>query len=285
MTLQDVRLHEAFVVVVPDEGVELEIADAGIAVERPLPQDFPLVDAELGKAFNKDFVEIEAVDNRVQLDFDIGIDLAKVLDFLAEGFEANGLATAFPSDFHVGLVIQRVDGYSDLRNQVREGADVFEVAAVGDDGDLRTVFLCGLHDVPELFWLQDGFAADDVQAEALGNHGGGLDVVGDTRDDVFDLVRVVPYFALLAPLGKAVLAAVVAGFGDVPVDAHGDGSFGVARHNGLLLGLGLGDDNACLDEELAKVAVVIAAEVRKGARVTRRAGDDEELGRPVGRMP
>ena len=40
-----------------------------------------------------------------------------------------------------------------------------------------------------------------------------------------------------------------------------------------------------MDEERADVAVVVAPEVREGARVTRRAGDDEELGRPVGRMP
>ena len=39
-----------------------------------------------------------------------------------------------------------------------------------------------------------------------------------------------------------------------------------------------------LDEERANVAVVIAPEVRKGASVAGRAGDDEELGRPGGQV-
>lgn len=39
-----------------------------------------------------------------------------------------------------------------------------------------------------------------------------------------------------------------------------------------------------LDEERADVAVVIAPEVRKGASIAGRAGDDEELGRPSGQV-
>ena len=52
----------------------------------------------------------------------------------------------------------------------------------------------------------------------------------------------------------------------------------------LYRGRQLRADYAGLDEELAEVAVVIATEVRKGARITRRAGDNEELGRPLGHM-
>lgn len=216
MTLQDVRLHEAFVVVVPDERVELVIADAGIAVERPLPQDFPLVDAELGKAFNKDLVEIEAVDNRVQLDFDIGIDLAKVLDFLAEGFEANGLATAFPSDFHVGLVIQRVDGYSDLRNQVREGADVFEVAAVGDDGDFHLIIMGHPHNVPQAFGEHNRLSTDNVEPDVVDSLT--AEMLADVGENMLHVLERVPDFYGLVPLGEAEAAVIVASFGDVPVD-------------------------------------------------------------------
>lgn len=39
-----------------------------------------------------------------------------------------------------------------------------------------------------------------------------------------------------------------------------------------------------LDEERTDVAVVIAPEVRKGASIAGRAGDDEELGRPSGQV-
>lgn len=53
----------------------------------------------------------------------------------------------------------------------------------------------------------------------------------------------------------------------------------------LVDGCCLRDDDADLDEESTKVAIVIPSEIRKSARVTRRAGDDKELCRPVGQMP
>ena len=53
----------------------------------------------------------------------------------------------------------------------------------------------------------------------------------------------------------------------------------------LVDGFCLRNDGAYLDVECADVAVVIAPEIRKGAWVTWRARDDEELGRPVGQMP
>lgn len=51
------------------------------------------------------------------------------------------------------------------------------------------------------------------------------------------------------------------------------------RENG-----GLGVNHTRLDEERTDVAIVIAAEVRKGASIAGRAGDDEELGRPGGQV-
>ena len=52
----------------------------------------------------------------------------------------------------------------------------------------------------------------------------------------------------------------------------------------LVCGECLGDDDAGLNEERTDVAVVIASEVRKSARVTRRARDNKELGRPIGNV-
>lgn len=46
----------------------------------------------------------------------------------------------------------------------------------------------------------------------------------------------------------------------------------------------LRENHTRLDEECADVAVVIAPEVRKGASIAGRAGDDEELGRPSGQV-
>ena len=80
MALQDVRLHKAFIVVVPEERVELVIANAGISVERPLSQDFPLVDMEFGKTLYENLVEVVLAYNRIQFNLDIGINLAKVLE-------------------------------------------------------------------------------------------------------------------------------------------------------------------------------------------------------------
>lgn len=216
MTFQDVRLHKAFIVVVSEERVELVIADAGIAVERPLAQDFPLIDVEPGKAFNKDFVEIVAADNCIQLDLDIGINLAKVLDFLAESFETDGLAAALPPDFHVGLVIQRIDGYADLRDQVREGADVFEMAAVGDDGNFHSVFVCRLYNIPQAFREHNRLAANNVESDVEDPLT--AEMFADVHDNLLHVFRIAPDFGGLVPLGEAEAAVVVAGFGDVPVD-------------------------------------------------------------------
>ena len=225
-SIQIVEVH----VVVVDEGIEHKVRYPPVVAERHLAQDLPFAGLELEYIIQQVLAVVVLVDDRIDLNHERGIFVADKRYLFFQVFEEEHPAVTGAPDLDVGIGIEGIDGDTDLRNHVRERADDFEVAAVGDHRDLRTVFLCDLHDVPELFWLQDGFAADDVQAEALGNHGGGLDVVGDTRDDVFDLVRVGPYFALLAPLGKAVLAAVVAGFGDVPVDAHGDGSFGVGGH-------------------------------------------------------
>lgn len=260
-----------------DEGIEHKVRYPPVVAERHLAQDLPFAGLELEYIIQQVLAVVVLVDDRIDLNHERGIFVADKRYLFFQVFEEEHPAVTGAPDLDVGIGIEGIDGDTDLRNHVRERADDFEVAAVGDHRDLRTVFLCGLHDVPEFFWLQDGFAADDVQAEALGNHGGGLDVVGDTRDDVFDLVRVVPYFALIAPLGKAVLAAVVAGFGDVPVDAHGDGSFGVARHNGLLLGLGLGDDDARLDEERTDIVVIFALEHLEGVAVARRYRDNQRL--------
>ena len=79
-----VRLHELFIEVVSEKGVELVIANAVVSVEWPLAQNFPLVDMEFGKTLYEDFVVVVHAYNRIQLNFDIGINLADVFNFLTE---------------------------------------------------------------------------------------------------------------------------------------------------------------------------------------------------------
>jgi hypothetical protein len=79
--------------------------------------------------------------------------------------------------------------------------------------------------------MQNRLSADNVEAETLGNHTSGIHIVGNALDNMLDLVGILPGFALLAPLGKAVLATIIAGFGNVPIDAHRDGRFCMSRHN------------------------------------------------------
>jgi hypothetical protein len=216
VALQDVRLHKAFIVVVPEERVELVIANAGISVERPLSQDFPFVDMEFGKTLYENLVEVVLAYNRIQFNLDIGINLAKVLDLLAQSVETDGLSSAFPPNFHVGLMIQRVDGYPDLGNQVREGADIFEVAAVGDDGDFHLITVRCLHNIPQTFGEHNRLATDNVQADSKNTLT--AEMLTNVRKYFPYIVRIAPDFGGLVPLGEAKTAAIVAGFGDVPVD-------------------------------------------------------------------
>jgi len=216
VALQDVRLHKAFIVVVPEERVELVIANAGISVERPLSQDLPLVDMEFGKTLYENLVEVVLAYNRIQFNLDIGINLAKVLDLLAQSVETDGLSSAFPPNFHVGLMIQRVDGYPDLGNQVREGADIFEVAAVGDDGNIHSVFVCRLYNVPQAFGEHYRLASDNVESDVEDSLT--AEMVADVHDNLSHVFGIAPDFGRLVPLGEAETAAIVAGFGDVPVD-------------------------------------------------------------------
>ena len=104
----------------------------------------------------------------------------------------------------------------------------------------------------------------------------------NVRKYFLHIVRIAPNFNRLVPLGKAEFAMVIACFGDMPVDD--DEFFDIHKFSSQDCGEWLGDDDAGLNEIGADIAVVIAPEVRKGARVTRRARDNKELGRPIGNV-
>lgn len=235
---------------------------------------------EFGKTLYEDFVKVMLAHNGIQLDFNIGICFAEVLNLLAQSVETNGLAAAFPSNLHVGLVIQRIDGNANLRNQMRERADVFEMAAVGDDGDFHLIIVRSFHNIPQAFGEHNRLATDNVQADSKNTLT--AEMLTDVRKYFLYIVRIAPNFDGLVPLGKAKFAMVIACFGDMPVDD--DEFFDIHKFSSQDCGEWLGDDDAGLNEIGADIAVVIAPEVRKGARVTRRARDNKELGRPIGNV-
>lgn len=207
---------------------------------------------EFGKTLYEDFVVVVRADDRIQLDFDIGIDLAEVFNLLAQSVKTNGLAAAFPSNFHIGLVIQRIDRNADLRNQVREGADIFEMAAVGDDGDFHFVGVGCFYHIPQAFGEHNRLAADDVQADSEDTLT--AEMLTDVRKYFLYIVRIAPDFGRLVPLGKAEFAMVIACFGDMPVDD--DEFFDIHKFSSQDCGEWLGDDDAGLDEECTEVLVV-----------------------------
>lgn len=226
---------------------------------------------EFGKTLYEDFFVVVCADDRIQLDFDIGIDLAEVFNLLAQSVETNGLAASFPSNLHIGLVIQRIDRNADLRNQVREGADIFEMAAVGDDGDFHLITVRRLHNIPQTFGEHNRLATDNVQADSKNTLT--AEMLTNVRKYFLYIVRIAPDFGRLVPLGKAEFAMVIACFGDMPVDD--DEFFDIHKFSSQDCGEWLGDDDAGLNEIGADIAVVIASEVCECARVARRAGNDK----------
>jgi len=235
---------------------------------------------EFGKAFNKDLVEVMLAHNRIQLDFDIGINLAKVLNLLAQSVETNGLATAFPPDFHVGFVIHRINGYSDLRNQVREWTEIFEMATIGDDGNFHFVGVGCFYYVPQAFGKHNRLATDNVESDVEDSLT--AEMVADVHDNLLHVFGIAPDFDRFVPLGKAEVAVIVAGFGDVPVDD--DDFFDIHKFSSQDCCEWLDDDDAGLDEKSADVTVVIPSEVCKCSQVARRTRDNEELGRSIGNV-
>jgi hypothetical protein len=232
---------------------------------------------EFGKAFDKDLVKVMLAHNCIQLDFNIGICFAEVLNLLAQSVETNGLAAAFPSNFHVGLVIQRIDGNANLRNQMRERADVFEMAAVGDDGDFHLIIVRCFHNIPQAFRGHNRLATDDVQADSKNTLTAKM--LTNVRKYFLHIVRIAPNFNRLVPLGKAEFAVIVTGFGDVPVDD--DEFFDIHKFSSQDCGEWLGDDDAGLDEERANVTVVVAPEVREGAWIALCGGNDKAFFGPL----
>ena len=94
------------------------------------------------------------------------------------------------------------------------------------------------------------------------------------------IVRITPNFDRLVPLGKAEVAVIVTGFGDVPVDD--DKFFDIHRFSSQVCGEELGDDDAGLDEKCTKVAVVIPSEIRKGAWIARRGWNNKAFCGTIG---
>jgi hypothetical protein len=212
-------------------------------------------------------------DDRIQLDFDIGIDLAEVFNLLAQSVKTNGLAAAFPSNLHVGLVIQRIDRNADLRNQVREGADIFEMAAVGDDGDFHLITVRRLHNIPQAFGEHNRLATDNVQADFEDTLT--AEMLTNVRKYFLYIVRIAPDFGRLVPLGKAEFAMVIACFGDMPVDDYE--FFDIHKFSSQDCGEWLGDDDAGLDEICTDVMVVFAFEHLEGVTFTRCYRDNQRL--------
>ena len=160
---------------------------------------------------------------------------------------------------------------------MREGADIFEMAAVGDDGDFHFVGVGCFYHVPQAFRKHNGFAANDVQADSKNTLT--AEMLTNVRKYFLYVVRIAPNFDGLVPLGKAEFALIVAGFGDVPVDD--DEFFGIHKLSSQVCGEWLGDDDTGLDEKLAKVAVVIAPEVREGAWIAWCGGNDKAFFGPL----
>ena len=97
------------------------------------------------------------------------------------------------------------------------------------------------------------------------------------------VVRIIPNFDRLVPLGKAEVAVIVTGFGDVPID--NDEFFDIHSFSSQVYGEELGDDDTGLNEKCAEIAVVIPPEIRKGARVAWRGWNNKAFCGTIGQMP
>jgi hypothetical protein len=128
------------------------------------------------------------------------------------------------------------------------------MAAVGDDGDFHLIIVRCFHNIPQAFRGHNRLATDDVQSDFENSLA--AKVLANVRKYFLYVVRITPNLDRFVPLGKAEFAEIVTGFGDVPVDD--DKFFDIHKLSSQVCGEWLGDDDSGLDEELAKVAVVIA---------------------------
>lgn len=102
-----------------------------------------------------------------------------------------------------------------------ERTNDFEMAAVGYHRNFCTAVFCCFYDFPQLVGEHNRLAANNVEAKKFGTHVSCFYMVCDILDNVLDLIGVVPNLAQPVPFGKAMLAVIVACFGDVPVYAYG----------------------------------------------------------------
>jgi len=100
-------------------------------------------------------------------------------------------------------------------------------------------------------------------------------VITDVGNYFFNICRIAPNFGGLVPFGKAEFAMVIACFGDMPVDD--DEFFDIHKFSSQVCGEWLGDDDAGLDEERAKVMVVFAFEHLEGVPIAWCYRDNQRL--------
>lgn len=220
-----------FLVVIADKGIKHKVRNSLVLAKRHLAQNFPLAGLKRKNRIQKLFGEIVLVYDRVHLDFEFRVNLLNILDLILDFFVRKSLAVTGAPYFQIRFVVEGINGNTYLRNHVGDRADDFKMTTVCNHRDFCTAVFCDFHDIPKFVGIHHGFATDDIEAKMIGNHNSGIDIISNAFDDEFGLIRVVPYFALFIPFGKAVLAAEVAGFGDMPVDAHGDICFCESRHD------------------------------------------------------
>ena len=218
-------------VVIADKGIEHEVRNSLVLAKRHLAQNFPLAGLKRKNRIQKLFGEIVLVYDRVHLDFEFRVNLLNILDLILDFFVRKSLAVTGAPYFQIRFMVEGINGNTYLRNHVGDRADDFKMTTVCNHRDFCTAVFCDFHDIPKFVGIHHGLATDDIEAKTLGNHARGINVVGNALDNMLDLVGILPGFALLAPLGKAVLATIIAGFGNVPIDAHRDGRFCMSRHN------------------------------------------------------
>ena len=218
-------------VVIADKGIEHEVRNSLVLAKRHLAQNFPLAGLKCKNRIQKLFGEIVLVYDRVHLDFEFRVNLLNILDLILDFFVRKSLAVTGAPYFQIRFVVEGINGNTYLRNHVGDRADDFKMTTVCNHRDFCTAVFCDFHDIPKFVGIHHGFATNDIEAKTLGNHNSGIDIISNAFDDEFGLIRVVPYFALFIPFGKAVLAAEVAGFGDMPVDTHGGICFCKSGHN------------------------------------------------------